>query len=609
MCGIVGYVGNAQAAPFLLDGMSKLEYRGYDSAGIAVYEKGKIRVEKCVGRLDALRHKLEGRMPEGSMGIGHTRWATHGRPSDRNSHPHTDESGDFVVVHNGIIENYLMLKEKLIAKGQKFSSDTDTEIVAHLFADFYEGDMEEAVKKVLKTIEGSYSLVFMCAAEPDKLICTKKDNPLIIGLGEGENFIASDIPAIIAKTRRTYIMSDGEIATVTKDGVWVQDINGTPITKKVFEVNWNAEAAEKGGFQHFMLKEIYEQPKAIKDTMRGRLAENGTEINFTELGWTPEDFTGISKIFIVACGTAYHAGIVGKYYLENLARIPVEVDIASEFRYRNPLVDANCLTIVISQSGETIDTLAALKEAKRLGSRTLAVTNVVGSSIAREADQVVYTYAGPEIAVASTKAYTTQLLVMLMLAVYVGRLRGTLDGNKADALAKGLHKVPEQLHDMLENVDQIKVFARHYGSSLDAFFLGRSLDYAVALEGALKLKEISYIHAEAYAAGELKHGTLALIVEGVPVIVLATQEDVYDKTVSNLQEVKAREAMVIAIALEGDDSIAKYADHVIYIPRADKELAPILAVLPLQLLAYYAALTRGCDVDKPRNLAKSVTVE
>lgn len=609
MCGIVGYVGNAQAAPFLLDGMSKLEYRGYDSAGIAVYEKGKIRVEKCVGRLDALRHKLEGRMPEGSMGIGHTRWATHGRPSDRNSHPHTDESGDFVVVHNGIIENYLMLKEKLIAKGQKFSSDTDTEIVAHLFADFYEGDMEEAVKKVLKTIEGSYSLVFMCAAEPDKLICTKKDNPLIIGLGEGENFIASDIPAIIAKTRRTYIMSDGEIATVTKDGVWVQDINGTPITKKVFEVNWNAEAAEKGGFEHFMLKEIYEQPKAIKDTMRGRLAENGTEINFTELGWTPEDFTGISKIFIVACGTAYHAGIVGKYYLENLARIPVEVDIASEFRYRNPLVDANCLTIVISQSGETIDTLAALKEARRLGSRTLAVTNVVGSSIAREADQVVYTYAGPEIAVASTKAYTTQLLVMLMLAVYVGRLRGTLDGNKADALAKGLHKVPEQLHDMLENVDQIKVFARHYGSSLDAFFLGRSLDYAVALEGALKLKEISYIHAEAYAAGELKHGTLALIVEGVPVIVLATQEDVYDKTVSNLQEVKAREAMVIAIALEGDDSIAKYADHVIYIPRADKELAPILAVLPLQLLAYYAALTRGCDVDKPRNLAKSVTVE
>lgn len=609
MCGIVGYVGNAQAAPFLLDGMSKLEYRGYDSAGIAVYEKGKIRVEKCVGRLDALRHKLEGRMPEGSMGIGHTRWATHGRPSDRNSHPHTDESGDFVVVHNGIIENYLMLKEKLIAKGQKFSSDTDTEIVAHLFADFYEGDMEEAVKKVLKTIEGSYSLVFMCAAEPDKLICTKKDNPLIIGLGEGENFIASDIPAIIAKTRRTYIMSDGEIATVTKDGVWVQDINGTPITKKVFEVNWNAEAAEKGGFEHFMLKEIYEQPKAIKDTMRGRLAENGTEINFTELGWTSEDFTGISKIFIVACGTAYHAGIVGKYYLENLARIPVEVDIASEFRYRNPLVDANCLTIVISQSGETIDTLAALKEAKRLGSRTLAVTNVVGSSIAREADQVVYTYAGPEIAVASTKAYTTQLLVILMLAVYVGRLRGTLDGNKADALAKGLHKVPEQLHDMLENVDQIKVFARHYGSSLDAFFLGRSLDYAVALEGALKLKEISYIHAEAYAAGELKHGTLALIVEGVPVIVLATQEDVYDKTVSNLQEVKAREAMVIAIALEGDDSIAKYADHVIYIPRADKELAPILAVLPLQLLAYYAALTRGCDVDKPRNLAKSVTVE
>ena len=609
MCGIVGYVGNAQAAPFLLDGMSKLEYRGYDSAGIAVYEKGKIRVEKCVGRLDALRHKLEGRMPEGSMGIGHTRWATHGRPSDRNSHPHTDESGDFVVVHNGIIENYLMLKEKLIAKGQKFSSDTDTEIVAHLFADFYEGDMEEAVKKVLKTIEGSYSLVFMCAAEPDKLICTKKDNPLIIGLGEGENFIASDIPAIIAKTRRTYIMSDGEIATVTKDGVWVQDINGTPITKKVFEVNWNAEAAEKGGFEHFMLKEIYEQPKAIKDTMRGRLAENGTEINFTELGWTPEDFTGISKIFIVACGTAYHAGIVGKYYLENLARIPVEVDIASEFRYRNPLVDANCLTIVISQSGETIDTLAALKEAKRLGSRTLAVTNVVGSSIAREADQVVYTYAGPEIAVASTKAYTTQLLVMLMLAVYVGRLRGTLDGNKADTLAKGLHKVPEQLHDMLENVDQIKVFARHYGSSLDAFFLGRSLDYAVALEGALKLKEISYIHAEAYAAGELKHGTIALIEKGTVVVALCTVKSLFEKMLSNIKEVKARGAVVIAVAEEGHTEIEKEADYVIYVPKCDELVMPSEVVVPLQLFSYYVSSLKGLDIDKPRNLAKSVTVE
>lgn len=609
MCGIVGYIGFRQAAPFLLDGMSKLEYRGYDSAGIAVMEKKHIRVDKCVGRLDALRQKLSGCMPEGTMGIGHTRWATHGRPSDRNAHPHTDSSGRFVVVHNGIIENYLILKEQLIAKGHKFVSETDTEVVAHLMAEEFDGDFESTVKKVLRQIRGSYSLVFMCEAEQDKIICTKKDNPLVIGLGEGENFIASDIPAIISRTRRTFIMSDGEIATVTADGVWVQDINGVPISKKVFEVNWNAEAAEKGGFEHFMLKEIYEQPKAMRDTMTGRVDSIAKSISFPELNWSAEELQGINKIFIVACGTAYHAGIVGKYYLEQLARVPVGVDIASEFRYRQPLVDGNSLCIVISQSGETSDTLAALREAKRLGARTLAVTNVVGSSIAREADQVVYTYAGPEIAVASTKAYTTQLLAMLMLAVYIGRLKNTLSEEKAQELVYGLTFIPEQIHQMLENVDQIKVFAREYGSCEDAFFLGRSLDYAVALEGALKLKEISYIHAEAYAAGELKHGTLALIVSGVPVIVLATQEDVYDKTVSNLQEVKAREAVVIAIGFIGDKALAKYADHVIYIPKTDKYLAPLLAVLPLQLLAYYAALTRGCDVDKPRNLAKSVTVE
>ncbi len=609
MCGIVGYIGDKQAAPFLLDGMSKLEYRGYDSAGIAVYEKGKIRVEKCVGRLESLRQKLVGNVPVGTVGIGHTRWATHGRPSDRNAHPHTDSSGDFVVVHNGIIENYMALKEALLEKGHVFLSETDSEVVAHLMEDNFNGNFEETVKKVLGMIEGSYSLVFMCAKEPDKLICTKKDNPLVIGLGNGENFIASDIPAIIAKTRRTYIMNDGEIATVTKDAVWVQDINGTPISKKVFEVNWNAEAAEKGGFEHFMLKEIYEQPKAMRDTMTGRVAKDSSHIEFPELNWTSEEFADINKIFIVACGTAYHAGMVGKYYFEQLARVPVEVDIASEFRYRSPIIDSNCLTIIISQSGETSDTLAALKEARRLGSRTLAVTNVVGSSIAREADQVVYTYAGPEIAVASTKAYTTQLLLMLMLSIYVGQIKGTLAAEKAKELVTGIKMIPEQIHELLENVDQLKVFATKYGNSEDVFYLGRSLDYAVALEGALKMKEISYIHAEAYAAGELKHGTLALIVEGVPVIVLATQEDVYDKTISNLQEVKARDAVVIAIAQEGDDRITKYADHVIFIPRAEKYLTPLLSVLPLQLLAYYAALTRGCDVDKPRNLAKSVTVE
>ena len=609
MCGIVGYIGDKQAAPFLLDGMSKLEYRGYDSAGIAVFEKGRIRVEKCVGRLEALRQKLSGNMPAGTMGIGHTRWATHGRPSDRNAHPHADSSGEFVVVHNGIIEHYMSLKEELLAKNHVFLSETDSEVVAHLMAVNYNGDFEETVKKVLGMIEGSYSLVFLCAKEPDKLICTKKDNPLVIGLGSGENFIASDIPAIIAKTRRTFIMNDGEIATVTKDAVWVQDIKGTPISKKVFEVNWNAEAAEKGGFEHFMLKEIYEQPKAMRDTMTGRVAHDGSRIDFEELNWTKEDFADISKIFIIGCGTAYHAGMVGKYYLEQLARVPVEVDIASEFRYRNPIIDSSCLTIIISQSGETSDTLAALKEARRLGSRTLAITNVVGSSVAREADQVAYTHAGPEIAVASTKAYTTQLLLMLMLAVYVGQIKGNLNDDRTRELVTAIKQVPEQIHQLLENVEQLKVFATQYGNSEDVFYLGRSLDYAVALEGALKMKEISYIHAEAYAAGELKHGTLALIVEGVPVIVLATQNDVYDKTISNLQEVKARDAVVIAIAQEGDSNIAKYADHVIFIPRAEKYLTPLLSVLPLQLLAYYAALTRGCDVDKPRNLAKSVTVE
>jgi len=610
MCGIVGYIGNKKAAPILLDGMAKLEYRGYDSAGIAVFDGTKINIEKCVGRLTALRDKLKGREPDGTMGMGHTRWATHGRPSDRNSHPHSDATGEFVVVHNGIIENYISLKEKLTEKGYRFVSDTDTEVVAHLLADLYDGDFVRTVRRVLRVIEGSYSLVLMCAKEPDKLICTKKDNPLVVGLGEEENYIASDIPAIIAHTRRTYIMSDGEIAVVTRDAVKVIDINGKQIHKKEYRVTWNAEAAEKGGFEHFMLKEIYEQPKAIRETMRGRVKSDAPgQIEFPELGWTKPDMYDVEKIYIVACGTAYHAGLVGKYYLEKFARIPVEVDIASEFRYRDPLVDESSLLIVISQSGETSDTLAALREGKRRGARTLAVTNVVGSSVAREADRVIYTYAGPEIAVASTKAYTTQLIVMLMLAIYVGNLRGKLDRDLSRMLTESLQEVPDQVNRMLENVEQIKVFAKEYGSCEDAFFLGRGLDYCVALEGALKLKEISYIHAEAYAAGELKHGTLALIVEGVPVIVLATQDDVYAKTISNLKEVKAREAVVIAIAQEGDTEAEKVADHVIYIPQTNKFLAPLLAVLPLQLLAYYAALTRGCDVDKPRNLAKSVTVE
>lgn len=609
MCGIVGYIGPKQASPFLIEGLTKLEYRGYDSAGIAVFDGTEIHIEKSVGRLGILEKKLEKHNLEGSLGIGHTRWATHGRPSDGNSHPHTDCTGKFVVVHNGIIENYLHLKEKLIAKGHVFTSETDTEVVAHLLEEHYDGDFEAAVKKVLNEIEGSYALVFMTQYEPDKIICTKQDNPLVIGLGEGENFIASDIPAIISRTRRTYILSDGEMAIVTKDSVWVQNRQGIPVTKKVFEVHWDAEAAEKGGYEHFMIKEIYEQPKAIRETMTGRLSKDDTHISFDELKWTKGEVDAFKKIVIVACGTAYHAGIVGKYYLENLARIPVEVDVASEFRYRSPLVDENTLAIVISQSGETLDTLAALKEAKRLGAKTLAITNVVGSSISREADYVAYTWAGPEIAVASTKAYTTQLISMCMLAIYMGGLKGTLSSERMHDLIKGLRNLPAQVHEMLEDVEPIKTFAQQYGFNEDVFFIGRSLDYAVALEGSLKLKEISYIHAEAYAAGELKHGTLALIIEGVPVIALATQHDVYEKTLSNIKEVKARDAVVIGIALQGDTEIKKYVDHTIFIPDADKFLAPILAVVPLQLLAYYAAITRGCDVDKPRNLAKSVTVE
>ena len=579
MCGIVGYVGDRQAAEFLLDGLSKLEYRGYDSAGIAVYDGEKICVEKSVGRLAALREQIKGHVPMGTLGIGHTRWATHGRPSDVNAHPHTDCHGDFAIVHNGIIENYLSLKEDLAAKGHVFKSETDTEVVVHLLEEVYSGDFIAAVREVLHRIEGSYALVFMSRRHPDMLLCTKQDNPLIIGLGEGENFIASDIPAIIARTRRTYILGDGELAVVRKDSVEVMDRSGAPVSKKIFEVTWNAEAAEKGGYEHFMLKEIHDQPKAV------------------------------NKIYIVACGTAYHAGLVGKYYIEKLARVLVEVDVASEFRYRDPIVDEKTLLIVVSQSGETSDTLAALKESKRRGAKTLAITNVVGSSIAREADQVVYTWAGPEIAVASTKAYTTQLVLFFMLALYMAEIKETIAPEHTAELVTRLQEIPSQISEILSDVDPIKTFAKQYGFNEDVFYIGRGLDYAVSLEGALKLKEISYIHAEAYAAGELKHGTLALIVEGVPVIALATQRNVYEKTLSNIKEVKARDAVVIGIAAVGDTELQKYVDHVMHVPVSDEFIMPILSVIPLQLLAYYAAITRGCDVDKPRNLAKSVTVE
>jgi len=609
MCGIVGYIGAKKAAPILLDGLTKLEYRGYDSAGIAVDCGENIFIEKTVGRLDALKDKLRNNLPEGTVGIGHTRWATHGRPSDSNAHPHTDCHGDFVVVHNGIIENYLPLKEDLIARGHKFSSETDTEVIAHLLEETYRGDFVQAVREVLSKVEGSYSLAFMAKAHPDILICAKQDNPLIVGLGRGENFIASDIPAIINHTRQTYILNDGEIALVKKDSVQILNRKGERVDKKIFHVTWNAEAAEKGGYEHFMLKEINEQPKAVRDTMSKRIAKDGGAIILDELNWDKNFLDAIDKIYIVACGTAYHAGLVGKFYIEKLARKLVEVDLASEYRYRDPIVDEKTLVIVVSQSGETSDTLAALKESKRLGAKTLAITNVVGSSIAREAHQVIHTWAGPEIAVASTKAYTTQLILMFMLALYMAQICGTLSAERIRELICKLKKIPAQISETLSDVEPIKTFARQYGFNEDVFYIGRSLDYDVALEGALKLKEISYIHAEAYASGELKHGTLALIVEGVPVIALATQKSVYEKTLSNIKEVKARDAIVIGIAAAGDIELEKYLDHVIFVPETDELLIPLLTVVPLQLLAYYAAITRGCDVDKPRNLAKSVTVE
>jgi len=609
MCGIVGYIGEKKAVDFLLEGLTKLEYRGYDSAGVADMEGQNIFLEKSVGRLDSLKEKLKNQTFNGVIGIGHTRWATHGRPSDVNAHPHTDCHGKFVVVHNGIIENYMPLKEGLIARGHKFVSDTDTEVVPHLLEECYNGDFVDAVRKVLNQIEGSYSLVFMSKDNPDMLICAKQENPLIVGLGKGENFIASDIPAIISRTRETYILNDGEIAIVKKDSVKIIDRQGAEVEKKIFHVTWNAEAAEKGGYEHFMLKEINEQPKAVRDTMSKRIAKDGASIILDELNWDKNFLDGINKIYIVACGTAYHAGLVGKFYIERLVRKLVEVDLASEYRYRNPIVDDKTLVIVISQSGETSDTLAALKESKRLGAKTLAVTNVVGSSIARQAEYVIHTWAGPEIAVASTKAYTTQLILMFMLALYMAQINGTISVDRLKDLIGKLKKIPAQISETLSDVDPIKTFARRYGFNEDVFYIGRSLDYCVALEGALKLKEISYIHAEAYASGELKHGTLALIVEGVPVIALATQKSVYEKTLSNIKEVKARDAIVIGIAAAGDTELEKYLDHVIYVPETDELLIPLLTVVPLQLLAYYAAITRGCDVDKPRNLAKSVTVE
>jgi len=604
MCGIVGYTGERRVVPLLLEGLARLEYRGYDSAGVAVPENGGIVVEKKKGRLADLRDHLNGREFEATTGIGHTRWATHGRPCDVNAHPHTDCSGRFAVLHNGIIENFLSLREWLEERGHVFKSETDTEVLPHLIEEFYHGDLLAAVRATLDRVKGSYALVSMSSLEPGRIVAARQDSPLVVGLGRGENFLASDIPAFLDYTRDTYIIGDGELVDVRPEGVRVVDRQGRAVEKKVFHVGWRADQARRDGYPHFMLKEIHEQPRAIRDTLAGRL---DTEKGRIKLGDFQPGEGG--RIFISACGTAYHAGLVGKYLIERLARIPVEADIASEFRYRRPLLQKGDLLVVISQSGETADTLAALREARRQGVEVLAVSNVVDSSVAREADHVLYTWAGPEIAVASTKAYVTQLTVLTMVAMYLASQRGTLPREEGLELLRELARLPQKAQTILNDTGAVEELAARFAQTGDLFFIGRGLDYAVAMEGSLKLKEISYIHAEAYAAGELKHGTLALVTEGVPVIALATQPELLEKTISNIKEVKAREATTIGVAMEGDREIARVVDHTLYIPATHPLLAPALAVIPLQLFAYYVAVARGCDVDKPRNLAKSVTVE
>jgi len=606
MCGIVGYIGRKNSVPILIEGLKKLEYRGYDSSGIAIINNKKLDILKCKGRLSMLEKKLAEEKLSCTVGIGHTRWATHGEPSDVNSHPHISFKGHIAVVHNGIIENYLKLKEFLQSKGVEFLSETDTEIIAHLIEYYYEGNLVEAVFKAMTRLEGSYALGIISQEHPDEFIAVRKDSPLIVGVGKGENFVASDIPAILEHTRNIYLLNDNELVVLRKDGVEIYNKDGEEIKKEIYKVEWDVASAEKGGYEHFMLKEIFEQPKVIKDTINPRIKNGKPELEFD---LSKDELEKIEKIFIVACGTAYHAGMVGKYLIEKLARIPVEVDIASEFRYRNPVVNEKMLVIIVSQSGETADTLAALREAKKHGAKVVSVVNVVGSSIARESDNVLYTWAGPEIAVASTKAYTTQLSAMYLLAVDFALKKGTITKELASEIIEHLKLLPDKVAEVLEHMEKIQYFASNHYNAKDIFFLGRGLDYTVALEGSLKLKEISYIHSEAYAAGELKHGTIALIEKGTLVVALATQKELFDKMLSNIKEVKARGAVVLAVAQEGDSEIEKVADFVLYIPQIQDVLSSILTVIPLQLFAYYIAVQKGCDVDKPRNLAKSVTVE
>lgn len=608
MCGIVGYIGKEEAAPILLDGLSKLEYRGYDSAGIAVFDGEKINVAKTKGRLKALSELThDGILLPGTLGIGHTRWATHGSPSDTNAHPHLNTEETIVVVHNGIIENYIKLKKKLEGRGYQFVSETDTEVIAHLLDYYYKGNPLEAVTKIMHRMEGSYALGIIFKEHPNELYAVRKDSPLIVGHTDGGSIIASDVPAVLKYTRDVYFIENEEIVRLTEQDMEFFTVDEEPLQKKPVHIDWDADAAEKGGYEHFMLKEMYEQPKAIADTFSPRIKDG--QIVIEELGMNDEEIRAVSKIVIVACGSAYHAGMTGKYVLEGMARIPVEVDLASEFRYRDPILAEGTLVIVVSQSGETADSLAALREAKKKGCKVLGIVNVVGSSIAREADNVLYTWAGPEIAVATTKAYSCQLTALYLLAMRFAYARGAISESELAEMIEELKKLPAQVEMLLSHKDRIQKFANRYLAARSIFFIGRGIDYAISLEGSLKLKEVSYIHSEAYAAGELKHGTISLIEEGTLVTAVLTQEDLYKKMLSNMEEVKTRGAFVMAVTNEGNLDVEKAADYVVYIPETNRFFTNSLAIVPLQLFGYYVAVGRGCDVDKPRNLAKSVTVE
>lgn len=612
MCGIVGYIGEENATGIIIEGLKKLEYRGYDSSGIALCTKeNKLLVRKKKGRIANLEKMIKGEDLTANLGIGHTRWATHGAPSDVNAHPHTDMSGKIAVVHNGIIENFMELKKELTEKhGVEFKSETDTEVVANLIGVCYEEekDLEAAVYKALKRVRGSYGLGVVCADEPDKLVAARKDSPLIIGLGKRGNFIASDIPAVLKYCRQIYLLENNELAVIKENDVKIYDADHKKVQREVFNVTWDADAAEKEGYEHFMLKEIHEQPDGIRDTLVRRMDDDG-EIVLDGINLTKEDIENFDKVYIVACGTAYHAGLIGKYAIEKLAKISVEVDVASEFRYRDPFIDDKTLFIAISQSGETLDTLAALREAKKKGARVLSVVNVVGSSVARESDDVFYTWAGPEIAVASTKAYTTQLVCMYMIGLYMGRKKGIVSDETYRKYIDELMAVPEKVSKILDQEEKIADIAKKLYTKNGVFYIGRGIDSAVSYEGSLKLKEISYINSFAIAAGELKHGTIALIEQGTLVIAIATQDKLFEKMLSNIKEVKARGAFVMAVAKEGNTAIEEESDEVIYIPQCMDEITPLLSIVPLQLFAYYVARNRGCDIDKPKNLAKSVTVE